>query len=354
MPMTPEQFAAGANRQLEVYSRENPFDQIGQDKPLLQWLVSRKKDAPGGNQYFNEKVRIGYDSNYQNYYGDDQVDYNRRDTIRLAKFPWYNFHDGFMLNEDELAANGITLTDDRNAVVTGAEKIQIYNLLTENYDVLREGVQEQFDLEMHLDGSQDPKAAQGLDFLVSTTPEVGVVGGIDAANAPYWRNNASGPINVTTDPGALIDEMDLMWRASTRYGKRGSPDKILMGSDAYQAYKAAVEARNQRQVIVREGGTGGPRIDGATGDLYYNGVLVEWDPTFDEIDDLMGPFTVPWKKRIYMLNSKTIRLRPLPGHWMVNRKPNRMYDRYVHYFAMTSKYRLTIIQRNSNAVLWIA
>lgn len=358
MPMTPAQFAAGANRQLEVYSRDNPVDQIGYEKPFLKWLIANKKETIGGNQYFNEKVRIGYDSNYQNYYGDDQVDYNRRDTVRLAKFAWFNFHDGFMLNEDELAANGIILTDDRNSVATDAEKIQIYNLLTENFDVLREGVQEQFNLEMLLDGSQDPKAAQGLDLLVSTSPSSTTVGGINAANASWWQNNVNGPIALspggTYTPSILITEMEETWRDCTRYGKKSAPDKIICGGAFYDAYRDAVNATNQRQITIREGGTGGPKVDGATSDLYFKGVLVEYDPTFDEIDNLFGPISPAWSKRCYFLNSKTIKLRPLPGHWMVNRKPPRMYDRYVFYWAVTSKYRLTTNKRNANAVLWIS
>ena len=353
MPMTPEQFAAGANKQLEVYSSVNPVDQIGHDRPLLQWLVAGKKEAPGGNQYFNEKVHIAYDSNYQNYYGDDQVTYNRRDTVRLAKFPWSNFHDGFGLNEDELAANGITLTDDKNAVVSDAEKIQIYNLMTQNYDDLKEGVNEQFDIEAHLDGTQDPKAAAGLDFLVSTTPAVQVVGGINTVTALYWRNNVNGPINPAV-AGTLTAAMEVTWRDCTRYGKKSAPDKILCGSSFYDAYKKDVLATNAKMVVVKEGGNGGVSIDNGTDDLYFKKVKVEWDPTFDALDDLLGAITVPWKKRCYFLNSKTIKLRPLVGHWMVNRKPPRMYDRYVHYFAMTSKYRFTINKRNANAVLWIS
>lgn len=353
MPVSADIFAAGASRQLEVYSAEKPVDQIGHDKPLLKWLIANKKEALGGQQYFNEKVRISYDSNYQNYSGDDQVTYNRRDTVRLAKFPWANFHDGFALNEDELAANGIILTDDRQAVATDAEKIQIFNLLTENMDVLREGVQEKFDYEMHLDGTQDPKAAQGLDFLVSTDPTNQTVGGIPTASATYWRNNTNGPISTAT-AGNLIAEMEQTWRDCTRYGQKSIPDLILCGSDFYDAYRKDLNATNSREIIIKEGGTGGPSIDGGTSDIYFRKVLVQWDPSFDALDDLLGAITIPWKKRCYFLNSKTIKLRPLPGHWMVNRKPPRMYDRYLFFWAMTSKYRLTINKRNANAVLWIS
>src|SRR5690606_38117735 len=191
------------------------------------------------------------------------------------------------------------------------------------------------------------------DLLVSTTPASTTVGGLSGA-ASWWQNNVNGPINVSSDPAVLITEMEETWRDCTRYGKKSAPDKILCGGDFYDAYRDAVNATNQRQVVIREGGTGGPKIDGATSDLYFKGVLVEYDPTFDEIDSMFGPVSPAWSKRCYFLNSKTIKLRPLPGHWMVNRKPNRMYDRYVYYFAMTSKYRLTINKRNANAVLWIA
>jgi hypothetical protein len=36
---------------------------------------------------------------------------------------------------------------------------------------------------------------------------------------------------------------------------------------------------------------------------------------------------------------------------MVSRKPPRVYDRYVHYWALTSKAALTTNKRNAHAVL---
>lgn len=354
MPITAEQYAAGANKQMEVFAREDPVDQIGYDKPLLKWLIANKKETSGGNTYFNEKVHIGYDSNYQNYSGDDQVTYNRKDTVRLAKFPWFSFHDGFGVNEDEMAENGIILTDDRESRVTDAEKFQIYDVLKQNYSDLKDGAQEKFNFEMLQDGTQDPKAAQGLDFIVSLTPAIDTVGGLPGATSPWWRNNVNGSINLypgaVYTPSLLIQEWEDSWYDCVRYGKMGAPDKIIVGDDMYDAYRDAVNATNQRQITIREGGTGGPRLDGSTGDLYFKGVMVERDPSFAELDTINGG-TPDWSKRAYFLNKKTITLRPLSGHWMINRKPPRMYDRYVHYFAMTSKYRLTIKKRNANAVL---
>lgn len=354
MPITPAQLALGANYQLEAYSKEDPVDQYTQARPFMQWLISKKVVTIGGNEYFNEKLRKSNDSNYQNYYGDDQVSYNRRDPVRLAKFPWANFHDGFGLNEDELAANGIILTDDASSVMTGAEEIQLVNLLKENQIALKEGVQTEFDLEMHMDGSQDPDAAVGLDALVSTTPAVGTVGGIDsslAANA-YWRNNVNLGINSATT-GLLEAEMEETWRACTRYGK-GMPDYIMVGAAFLDAYRRVAGLTINRQLTNGGMARGGVTMDISTTAVYFKGIELVWNPTFETLDEIQGVITYPWTKRCYFLNSKHLKLRPLQGHWMVNRKPPRVYDRYVHYWGMTSKYRLTTNKRNAHAVLSIA
>lgn len=350
MPINPTQLALGVNYQLETYSESDPVDQVNVAHPLMAWLVANKVETAGGNAYFNEKVRIGNDSNYQNYYGDDQVSYNRKDTIRLAKFPWANFHDGFGVNEDELAANGIVMTDEKDAVVSGAEKFQIVNLMKENFETLKLGVQDNFSLEVHLDGTSNTKAIPGLDFLVSTTPTVGIVGGIDASTSTYWRNNASMAISTGT-AGNLTDKMEQMWRACMLYGKR-APNKILVGQAFLDAYRKEFAATIVRQAQIGGGPTS--KMDVATVDLYFHGIQLEWDPDFERLDAILGAITYPWTKRCYFLNSDSMKLRPLKGHWMVNRKPPRMYDRYVYYFAITSKYRITVRQRNSMAVLSIA
>jgi hypothetical protein len=54
---------------------------------------------------------------------------------------------------------------------------------------------------------------------------------------------------------------------------------------------------------------------------------------------------------MYMLNMKHLKLRPIKGHWMVSRQPPRVYDRYVHYWALTAKASLTTNKRNAHAVL---
>jgi hypothetical protein len=94
-------------------------------------------------------------------------------------------------------------------------------------------------------------------------------------------------------------------------------------------------------------------MDGAVGTTNFGGVPVLWDPTFEILDAQVGSLATPWTKRAYMINTEALTLRPVKGFWMLNRKPPRVYDRYVHYWAMTSSYRLTTNRRNALAVLSI-
>ncbi len=353
MPLTAQQLANGANRQLQSYSKDDPIDQFTTERPTALWLIKNKVESVFGNGIFNEKVRYTNDSNYQNYSGDDQVTYNKKNTTKLAPYQHYEAHDGFSLNETELANNGILLTDDRNAVMAEAEKIQIVNLLKENWDTLKDGFQENWGREVLLNGTQNAKAVPGIDAIVSTTPNVGVLGGLDASLATWWRNHAVMGISTAT-PGNLISVLEGLWRKCVTTGKMGAPDYIPVGSEAYDALQKDALAVVGRQINLGGSATGGVTIDPTTKALAFKGVPVVWDPTFDALDDILGPITHPWKKRGYFLNSKTIKLRPVKGRWMVKRTPPRVYDRYTYYFGLTADYGITCRKRNANAVWSIA
>ena len=58
-----------------------------------------------------------------------------------------------------------------------------------------------------------------------------------------------------------------------------------------------------------------------------------------------------FSKRAYFVNKAGFKLRPVKGEWMRNRRPERLPDRYVHYWAKTAKYALTTPQRNGLAVV---
>lgn len=347
MPVTAAQLIAGANYQLATYAKNDPIDQFTKAKPFSQWLIDKSVFSSFGNGLFNEKVRKSNDSNYQNYQGDDQVSYNKRDPDRLAAFQHYEAHDGFTLNETELANNGIIMTDDREAQMSDAEAIQIVNLLKENRAVLKNGFQDNWDLEMHRNGSTSTKACPGLDAIV-TVDGTGVLGGLDPATSTYWKNYFNTGIAATA--GLLTAAMETAWRACMTVGGM-APDGIFCGSKAYDAYRADALQTINRQLVIP--GKGGTNVDNSVEGVYFKGVQVIWDPTMDTLQALDAP-SIAWDKRMYFLQSKSIRLRKVQGRWMIDRTPPRIYDRYTHYFGKTADYGLTCNQRNCNALLSIA
>ncbi len=354
MPFTEEQTAYAGNHVIDNYLRNSPVDQVNTERPLIKKLTEKKTNWGGGLQFVVENLRLSNDSNFQAYFGDSQVTYNRKRTLGQAKFQWGSFHDGFGLNEDELTQNGIELTDDRNAKASDAEKIQLVNLLEENTETLRIGMQEGLDLMFHRDGSQDPLEIGGLDHLIQLAPATGVVGGIDSATQPLWRNYSNTSVAVTA--GAVVQALEEAWRECHRRGG-ATPDCIYMGSNFLDAYRidASLAVNRQVQLGDSRGNRAATVLDPSIGEgvktgLFFKGVEIIWDPVFDELDDIDSPAT-EWADRCYMWSSRFVKLRPISGHWMVRRKPPRVYDRYVHYWALTAKCAMTTGKRNANAVL---
>lgn len=356
MPFTSEQLAYGGYAALDYYLKNDPIDQVNIEHPFLKKLLDGKREWAGGREHVIETLRYQNDSNFQSYFGPQQVSFNRKRTLSQAKFTWGSFHDGFGLDEDELTQNGITMTDDRSATPSDAERVQLVNLIKENQETLKLGFEENFDKMIHRDGSQSPTDIPGLDALISTTPSAGTVGGLQASNS-WWQNYADLTLGSTTDE--FLDKMEIAWRRCIRVGG-STPNFIMAGSDFVDAYRRVSNSVVNRQITV--GGAGGnskgTTVDASTGNgvstgLYFKGVEIVWNPLFETLDDEDSP-TVPWESRCYFLNMRHLRLRPIKGHWMVSRRPKRVHDRYVHYWAVTAKAALTTNKRNAHAVLALA
>jgi hypothetical protein len=349
MPFTPAQLVTGANYSLATYQKKDPIDQVNFQHATLEWLLKNKEVSTFGNGSFKEPIYISNNSNAQNYFGADQVTYNERDPAKWTDFTWFNMHDGFWFDEDRLLAAGITVKDDSDSIPTSTEKETLIDLLKVSYKSLKMGMQEALAFETLRDGSQSSKAVPGLAFLVDPTPATGIVGGIDASTNPYWQNNAD--IGIAATAGLILTEMEKMWQACQLYGGM-VPDFIVCGAAFLAKYKLEAGITINRQI--HDGGNmrGGVTLDASINDAFFHGVPLVWDPTFEKLDALMG--TTTQTKTCYFLNSNAIKFRPVKNNWMVDRKPERLPDRYVHYFAKTSKYGFTVNRRNALAVLSIA
>jgi hypothetical protein len=346
MPFSSDQIKEAGYASLDYYLKNTPVDQIATERPLLKKLLEKKKPFPGGKQFIVEQLRTNYGSNFQWYNCDKEVTYNKRNTLAHANFPWRSFHDGFEVCEDEMVQNGIILTDEKRKnppTASEGEKVQLVNLFNEKMEVLGLGLEQKLDLALHQDGTASPEALVGLDGLISVNPTTGVIGGIDRATKPWWRNHIA--LNLTKSN--LLSTMEKVWRACIRNG--GKPDFIIVGQDFLDAYAAAV--REFAHIEVMAGRT--MAIEGGISEMTFKGIPLVWDPAFDDLDAMDCP-SPAWSKRCYMLNMNHLRLRTIDGHWMLPRTPSRDKKTYVHSFAITGKSALTVNRMNAHALITIS
>lgn len=355
MPFTAQELQDAGKIALDFYLKKNPIDQVAVERPLLKALMGKKRNFPGGKQYIVEQLRYRYQSNFQWFNGASVVTYNKRVTIEQAQFPWRSAHDGFSLDEDRLAQNGITISEGGSGGnATDAEMVQLNSLLTESTEVLRLGFEERFSMHLHLDGSSSTDAISGLDAIVSTAPTSGTVGGIDrsVSGNTWWRNHAATGLTAPTTQAQAITflaAMETAWRACVKNG--GRPDTILAGAGFIDAYIAGMNLVGQQ---IQYAGGEARKLDGGINGIYFKGIEIQWCPEFD---DNFGSYVNPtpsWTKRCYFLNTKALTLRPMEGQDMVSRKPPRVYDKYVYYWALTWRGALTTNRANAHAVLAIS
>ncbi|MGX5660003.1 phage major capsid protein [Castellaniella ginsengisoli] len=349
MPISAPDLAALGMSSLDDYMRNTPVDQIGTAHPLLRKLTEKKKNLLGGKQNLVIQIRKAYGSNFSWTYGEATVNFNTRDTLAQAAFPWRRCVDAFRISHDTLFGNGIKVVEgERGSVkMSQHEAVQLTNLLSEQREAFKLGFLEKLDLELHRDGTSSTDAITGLDGLIATAPATGIVGGLDRATATYWRNNASLAIASGT-AGAMKTAMELQWRKCTRAGQ-SAPDFILAGSafvDAYAASITITQNANAGTVKTVDIGTG----KGTETGLFFKGVPIVWDPTFEALDALDSP-TVPWEKRCYFLNTRHLELRD-DGMDIVT--PVRPHNVLALFHMISLRTVLAIKQSNAHAVLAIA
>lgn len=349
MSFTADELAYGQKISLDKYLKNKPpVDQVNIAHPLYQQLNRRKQSWGGGLQNVVEQLMFTNDSNFQSFWGAQEVEFNDKRVVDQAKYAWGNTFDGFFLDWDRLAQNGIKIVPEGDVTSTSDEEVQLTNVLDVNNIALVKGFEDGLDRALHTANTpSDPNLPPGLDHLVSTTPSASsVVGTIPQNTATWWRNTAY--LNV--DPAVLLATFQDALDDCILYGNE-MPDIILAGRTIRNEYKAqSSQVINRR---VQNGGVqqGGTSLDPGVTDVYFQGIPVIWDPVFELLDSIIGPSATPWTNRAYFLNFKNMKLRPIEGYWMVKHQPPRVYNRFVSYFGLTSKYAVTMNKRRNFSVI---
>jgi hypothetical protein len=348
MPISNADLQELAKVSLDEYLRNMPVDQIATERPLLKKLMEGRKTFLGAKQNVVENIRKTYGSNFNWAYGEAAVTFNKRNTTEQAAFPWRRAVDGLYIDYDRLFGNGIKVREgERGAYkLEQNEKVQLLNLLDEQMESLKEGFMQKLDFELHRSGAASTDAVTGLDALVSIAPNTGVVGGLDRASATYWRNSAETGISTGT-VGNLAQRMEYQWRKAIKHG--GSPNFILAGGkfiDAYRKEITVMQMADAKNVKTLDAGVG----SGVNTGLYFKGVEIIWDPSFEDLDALETP-AVEWEKRCYFLNTKYLKLRDDDIDIVT---PIRPHDVLAMYAMVNLRLALSLSRSNAQAVLAIA
>lgn len=349
MPISAPDLATVSVAALDNYMRNRPVDQIGTERPLIKKLMSGRKGLMPARQYSVETVREGYGSNFAWTFGEAARTFNKRSLNAQAQFPWRVATDGLYLDWDFLFAAGIKVDPDPSSKgklqMTENEKVILFNIMTEHMEALELGFIEKLDIELHRDGTASADAVVGLDALISRTPAVGTVGGLDAATKTYWRNYFAGAVAA----GSLVDTMETAWRSCIRNG--GVPDFILAGSTFVDTYRKAITITQEADVGKTKTIDAGTGTGSATG-LNFKGVPIVWDPVFSVLDALEVPAAANlWEKRCYFINTKTVKYED-DGMDIYN--PPSPYNVRATYASLDLRCALKTNRRNANAVIVVA
>jgi hypothetical protein len=359
-----------ANAALDYYwQRPEEFFQTLQDKPLLKWAEgSGSKTFPGGKG----NISVALHGNFGDGSGNDVVKgYTHNDTVGFftpanivrGNYPWREHHIGLTLTHTELKIDGISVvdTDGRETVEhTDREETVLVNLFQDKLFELGEQYARGMNGLLWGDGTADPKALAGMQYLISVDPSVGVIGGLDqslAANS-WWRNRAHtaafgakvtgtpslgawGGDVITSNPangGALLTALQTEYRQLIRYG--GKPTMALCGSSFIGAMEIEVRANGNYSM------TGfAPARDISLGELNYMGTPFQYAPTLDDLG---------FAKRCYWFDPKKIFLVKMTEEWRKDHTPARPANQFVLYKSITSTGQMIATQRNSSVVIDIA
>jgi hypothetical protein len=321
------------------------FYQQIQAKPLLDAMMANKKSFPGGKGDITLRPVFDTQSTVQGFNSDDTLVFTNPTPIKTLRYTWKMLHLGITMTTDELLRDGISVVDTNGAQTvehSQREVTMLANILQAKLDDAAEGFAVGMNNILWKDGTQSAKEFPGIPYFISDVVATGIVGGIDRATQPLWRNvSLAGAAAITPDPAtqALTTALRKQVRQLTRYGTPRY--KILCGS----AFMDAIEAEYSAKGVYTQAGfsSGG---DIGVGKLTLNGLgTFMYDPTLD---------TLGKSKYCYFIDMSKFKLMPIEGEDMKKHNPSRPYDKMVIYKSWTWSGCLVATQLNTSMVVAIA
>lgn len=171
---------------------------------------------------------------YKRYSGYEQLDVSPTDTMTAAEYAWKQI-------AGAISFSGLEVD------VQNSGKEQIFDLIEERWENLESTFQNNMSVDVYSDGTADGgKQIDGLQAKIADNPQTGIVGGIDRATHPYWRNFS---FNAATDGGAVTSAANIerFYDEIAVNTIRGNDsfDLITVDNNHFNAYRQTLRSRQR-------------------------------------------------------------------------------------------------------------
>jgi hypothetical protein len=254
--------------------RETFVDNIFNAMPLLYWLLRKgKKDVLDGGEQIVIPVMYGKNETVTSYAGGETMDVSKSPGFSAAAFNWKQVGGAITIDGDEWKKNK-------------SSKTRIINLLDARTKQAELSMRDALSKMIFLDGTgNENKDVLGLKAIAADAPSTGILGGINRATYPAWRNYSAEGDKDTTKFDNLIEKMRTMYNSCSKGGDH--PDLLLADQSSFEGYEG--------QLAQYERFTDTKTANGGFENLKFKGAVVMFDEDCPS-DAAHG--------RMYGLNSK--------------------------------------------------
>jgi len=265
-------------------------DNMSKNNALLMRMKRRGSiDTAAGGRTIVQELEYAENSTYTRYSGYEVVNIQPSDVFTAAEFDW---------KQASVAVSISGLEGDVQNV--GSEAI--IKLLTSRIKNAEKTMANNISLDMYSNGTADSgKQIGGLQLLVADSPQTGVVGGIDRALWPFWRNlsfsgvtDGGGAVSATT----ITNYMNQVYLRTSR--QNDHPDLWLADNNYFNFYWQSLQAI-QRITNSELGEAGFTNLKYMNSDVVFDGGIGGGCPV----------------NHMYALNTDYIKYRPSANRNMV-------------------------------------
>ncbi len=211
---------------LELRSKK-VADNVTNNNALLYFLREKGNEEPAdGGREIMQELNYAQNQTFMFYSGYEFLNISLNDTLTAARFPW------------KQAAIAVTLSGLEDLQNSG--DAEMMSLITQRVKVAERTFENQMSAAIYSDGTGwGGKQINGLQALVSLTPTVGIVGGIDRSVQTWWRN-ASTHLGSAPTASTITGFMNTLAVGLKR--NSDGVDLIVADNNYYLAYLASLQA----------------------------------------------------------------------------------------------------------------